>query len=171
MFFHFSPVSELLFEYFLFRKCSTSYLKLLYIEPGLQEFVSATKRSENSAQVWNTRLSYLEVFLGRSWALLCPSWACWALPEVSGCSLAAPGCSWVLLGRSWSEIAGTKATRKHEVRSGQLDVPISSHSEFSWIPGRFGEQERYHRSALTEFESIPTAGSCPRAQTLENHEN
>ncbi len=81
--------------------------------------------------------------------------------------LAAP---WPILGLSWSEFAGTKATRKNEVRNGQFDPPISSHSEFSWIPGLFGEQERYHESALTEFGSILTAGSCPRAQTLENHE-
>ena len=78
---------------------------------------------------------------GCSWALLGCFWASPGLLGLSESSLAAPACSWLLLGLSCGEFAGTKEKHENDVHHDQLDGSNLSHSEFSGTRGEFGERE------------------------------
>ena len=90
---------------------------------------------------------------GCSWALLGCFWASPGLLGLSASSLAAPAGSWLLLGLSWGDFAGTKGNHENDVPHDQLGRPNLSHSEFSGTRGGLCELEICNKNRTRQVSS------------------
>ena len=86
------------------------------------------------------------MFLGSPGLLLGFSWAAWALRELSGCS-------WLLLGLSCDEFAGTKENHENDDPHDKLGSTNLSHSEFSGTPGGFGKLGMRDKNRIGQISS------------------